>query len=598
MCRIAGIAAQDLSTQERERWVKLMCDVQRRGGPDDEGIYSPVESIVTFGNRRLSFNDLGHTGHQPMQYQNRYSITFNGEIYNFRDIKEKLIKIGYTFKGDSDTEVILAAYSAWGVSSFKMLEGMFAFALYDDFLNTITIVRDSSGIKPLYYHLRNHRLIFASELKAFYPLPVTWQNDENWQVLFMAYGHIPEPNTTKKEIKLLPKGSFLTYHISTTRLETETFFSYSFDSVSTSFSNPESWLRTSIEKAVESQLIADVPVGVFLSGGIDSSILSLVADKSTRSELNTISICFEEENYSERKYQDLVLQKIKGCKHRLMLTKNMFSEHLPTVFDDMDMPSCDGINTWFISKFTREQGIKGVLSGIGADELFGGYPSFERMGKINLLRKIPKVVGQNLSRLSSKKLKRLTYLELDGIVGDYLFLRGHFSICEIAENIDVSEKEIKITLQEASLFSPPGSIHGNLKASWMEFNLYMQNQLLRDADVMSMAHGVEIRVPFLDHNLIKGVLAMPENDRFKKGYPKQFLIDAYLDLLPKEVWKRKKMGFSLPFNEWLKDNVWVENMIQSSDKKLLIAYKNFFEGRIQWYHLLALLVMKRNSNEI
>jgi asparagine synthase (glutamine-hydrolysing) len=479
-----------------------------------------------------------------------------------------------------------------------MLEGMFAFALYDVALNTITLVRDPSGIKPLYYHFGNQRLIFASELKAFYPLPITWQNDENWQVLFMAYGHIPEPHTTKKEIKLLPKGSLLTYHITNTQLETETYFTYSFDSVSTSFSNPESWLRTSIEKAVESQLIADVPVGVFLSGGIDSSILSLVADRSIRSELHTISICFEEENYSERKYQDLVLEKIKGYKHRLLLTRQMFSEHLSTVFDDMDMPSCDGINTWFISKFTREQGIKGVLSGIGADELFGGYPSFRRMGKINLLRKMPKELRSKLSRLSSKKFKRLTYLELDGIEGDYLFLRGHFSIREIAENIDVSEKEIKYILQEASIFSPPDSLKGNLKASWMEFNLYMQNQLLRDADVMSMAHGVEIRVPFLDHNLIKGVLSMPENDRFKKGYPKQFLIDAHLDLLPEEVWKRKKMGFSLPFNEWLKKNLWVEDIMQSSDKKLSIAYKNFLEGNIQWYHLIALLVMKRRCNEI
>jgi asparagine synthase (glutamine-hydrolysing) len=595
MCRIAGIACTKLTIHERERMVKAMCDIQWRGGPDDEGVYSPETSVVTLGNRRLSFNDLSVAGHQPMLYKNRYSITFNGEIYNFQDIRNELIKSGFEFNSHSDTEVILAAYAAWGKSSFHMLEGMFAFALYDNEQNTVTLVRDPSGIKPLYYSIHEGRMVFASEVRAFKSIPLNWEDDKNWPVYLMAFGHIPEPFTIYKEVKTLPKGNQLTYHIDSNRIEQESFFTYSFSASSKSISDPAGWVKSTLENAVEKQLLADVPVGVFLSGGIDSSILSLIASKEKNIDLHTLSICFDEEKYSEKKYQDLVFQKLNGTKHRLLLNKHEFQQHLPKVLDDMDLPSADGINSWFISKYTREQGVKGVLSGIGADELFGGYPSFDRINKLEWIRKFPNWINQLISTIPGKRSRRLPYLQLNGMVGSYLFLRGHFGIREIAHNLNTDEKEVEMILNEYGNHLMPETLAGKNKAGWMEFNMYMQNQLLRDADAMSMAHGVEIRVPFLDHNLVKGLFSMPEDQKYKKGIPKQLLVDAFEDVLPEAIWNRKKMGFSFPFSEWLKNNETVNQLMAKNTEIGKERIASFEKGEMPWSCFLILMLLKKND---
>jgi len=595
MCRIAGIACAKLTIHERERIVKAMCDTQWRGGPDDEGVYSPQPSIVTLGNRRLSFNDLSVAGHQPMLYKNRYSITFNGEIYNFQDIRNELIKSGYEFNSHSDTEVILAAYAAWGKSAFHKLEGMFAFALYDNEKNTVTLVRDPSGIKPLYYSIHEGRMVFASEVRAFKSIPLRWEEDKNWPIYLMAFGHIPEPFTIYKEVKTLPKGNQLTYHIDANRIEIESFFKYTFSSHPNSISDPALWVKSTLEKAVEKQLLADVPVGVFLSGGIDSSIISLIANKEKNINLHTLSICFDEERFSEKKYQDLVFQKLNGTKHRLLLSKTEFQHLLPKVLDDMDLPSSDGINTWFISKYTREQGVKGVLSGIGADELFGGYSSFDRMNKLELIRKCPNWIKDLVSAIPGKYSKRLPYLQLDGMVGSYLFLRGHFGMREIAHSLNIDEKEVRIILNEYENHLKSEPLKGKNKAGWMEFNMYMQNQLLRDADAMSMAHGVEIRVPFLDHQLVNGLFSMSENQKFRKGIPKQLLVDAFKDVLPKAIWDRKKMGFILPFSEWLKNNDTVNQLMNRKTEKGNESIQSFEKGEMPWSCFLILMLLKKNE---
>lgn len=595
MCRIAGIVSQQMTIHERERLVKVMCDIQWRGGPDDEGILSPYDSIVTLGSRRLSFNDLSQAGHQPMNYGRRYSITFNGEIYNFQEIRQKLIQQGFSFNSQSDTEVVIAAYAAWGKDSFEMLEGMFAFAIHDHELNSVILVRDPSGIKPLYYFFDNDSLIFASEVKAIHAVSTHLKEEKNWQILLMAFGHLPEPFTQYEKVNSLAKGNFLTYQLDTNEIKSENYFRYTFNEASTSFSDPVNWVKSTIEKAVKNQLLADVPVGVFLSGGIDSSILSLLAGKAKGNDLHALSICFDEQHYSEERYQNLVYEKLTGAKHQFLLQKEEFQKHLPTVLDDMDVPSADGINTWFICKFTKEKGIKGVLSGIGADELFGGYPSFERMKKVELLKKMPNWLKSSTSLLPGKMANRISYLKLEEPVGTYLFLRGHFGIKEIASHLDSYEVEIRDILNGLCHEVVPDFSNQKSKAGWYEYNMYMQNQLLRDADAMSMAHGVEIRVPFLDHQLVKGVLSMPENQRFKEGIPKQLLVDAFKEILPEPIWNRKKMGFSFPFSEWLKNNEMVNDLMNKINQPNKNHIKDFESGKMSWSCFLILMLLRKNG---
>ena len=591
MCRIAGIVDPQLTAPERERMVKIMCDAQRRGGPDDEGLYSPPDSSVCLGNRRLAFNDLSAAGHQPMQFNNRYSITFNGEIYNFKSIKKQLEELGVVFKSESDTEVILAAYANWGTNAFAMLQGMYAFAIHDAHTQTVVLARDPAGIKPLYYAIVSNKLYFASEFRAFKNMGINWKENPQWQIAFMAFGHIPEPITRFEEVKVFPKGNFLKLNCNTNDFQFSSFQTYRFQPGLKKEIDTEAWVKNTLEKAVEQQLFADVPVGVFLSGGIDSSILTLLANQKNKKELNTLSICFDEAAFSEKKYQDLIFEKITGRKHQFVLTNQAFQQDLPNVLADMDMPSSDGINSWFICKHTRELGLKGVLSGIGADELLGGYPSFSRIEKIEQLQKLPTAILKGLSKMPGKIGKRLPFLQLEGVQGKYLFLRGHFGMSEIAEHLKLTYKEVEDSLNGLAIQQPPASLNGKNLASWIEFHLYMQNQLLRDSDAMSMVHGIEIRVPFLDHDFVEGLMQMDPSQKFIPGIPKQLLVNAFKDQLPEPIWNRKKMGFSFPFSTWLKNNEWIRNSMMENNKNADRIIENFQQGKMSWSCFLMLLML-------
>jgi asparagine synthase (glutamine-hydrolysing) len=591
MCRIAGVIDPQLTAPERERMVKIMCDAQQRGGPDDEGIYSPSESFVSLGNRRLSFNDLSAAGHQPMSFNNRYSITFNGEIYNFKSIKKQLEQLGVVFKSESDTEVVLAAFAQWGTNSFSKLHGMYAFAIHDSQTQTVVLARDPAGIKPLYYAIVSNKLYFASEFRAFKNIGITWNEDPHWQIAFLAFGHLPEPITPFAEVKVFPKGKFLILNCNTNETQFSSFHTYRFQPDGNKEIDQAEWVRNTLGKAVEQQLFADVPVGVFLSGGIDSSILTLLANQKNKKELNTLSICFDEDEYSEKKYQDLIFEKITGRKNQFVLSNKIFQLDLPNVLADMDMPSSDGINSWFICKHTKELGLKGVLSGIGADELMGGYPSFNRIEKIEQLQKLPSSILKGLSMLPGKIGERLPFLQLDGVQGKYLFLRGHFGMKQIANQLNLSVKEVAEILNGLEIQQPPALLKGKNLASWIEFHLYMQNQLLRDADAMSMVHGIEIRVPFLDHDFIEGMMQMDPQQKFIPGIPKQLLVNAFKDQLPEPVWNRKKMGFSFPFSTWLKNNDWIRHSLEVNNKNADQIIKNFQEEKMSWSCFLMLLML-------
>jgi asparagine synthase (glutamine-hydrolysing) len=592
LCRIAGIINANVAPEELEEQLKSMCDAQKHGGPDDEGFYFDESNRIGLGHRRLSLIDLSSSGHQPMFYDDKnLVITYNGELYNYPELKEELSFLGYHFSSSSDTEVILASFAEWGTGAFKRFSGMFAFALLNYRTNKIYLVRDPAGIKPLYYSKENGKLVFASEVKAFQQLRHFNEPNEEWPVFFMAYGHLPEPITTLKHVQPLPKGCFLEYDLSSQKIDVESYAHFSFIEKLDDRESILKNIRQRLEKAVERHLLSDAPIGSFLSGGIDSSIIALLAGKISKENLNTLSLYFREDVYSEKKYQDIVLQRIK-CSHKgHLLTAGEFTEFLPSIVAAMDLPSCDGINTWFISKCAKEAGLKAVLSGLGGDELFGGYPSFERMKMTSFLQRLPNPSLRAGRYSGIKKFRRMPYLSISGIKGRYLFLRGQFIPTEIARHLDMEEKQVWRLLEEQPILHDIHYLSEKNQASWMEMNLYMQNQLLRDSDVMSMAHGIEIRVPFLDTSFIRLALQINSDVKYQ-GAGKQLLIDAFADILPEAVYNRPKMGFAFPFKEWLYDNTWVKEQINASNKEFKKTYNQFKGGESHWSQVVSLLMLQ------
>jgi len=569
-----------------------MCDSLKHGGPDDEGFYTDTDNKLVLGHRRLALIDLSPGGHQPMSYDNeRYWISYNGELYNYLEIKAELVAAGYQFRSASDTEVILAAFAAWGTNAFKRFNGMFAFALWDSRSAAIYLVRDRSGIKPLYYAHTDNGLCFASEMRAFAAVPWLQQENKDWPVYLLAYGHLPEPVTTLQLVAPLPKGSFLRYHSKTGKWDIEMFGFTSYAEITGNRDEAKYQVREMLSAAVQRHLISDAPIGVFLSGGLDSSIMALLAYDKQRSGLKTLSIIFEEAKYSEKKYQDLVIDKLECPNWQETLTEKTFQQNLPGIINDMDMPGCDGINTWFISKYAKESGLKAVLSGVGGDELFGGYPSFNRIGKVKWIEKLPSALLQSGRNSGSKKLRRLAYLSLGGAKGFYLFLRGQFVPATIARQLGATENEIWNILDEQPQLDGIRSLSNGNQAGWIESNMYMQNQLLRDADVMSMAHGIEIRVPFLDRDFVNLVQNIRSDIKYSGSYPKQLLLDSFKTALPDEVWNRPKMGFSFPFTEWMQQSAFEKKTMQGAGESGSDSFKKFNDGEMHWSQLMSLLLL-------
>lgn len=569
-----------------------MCDKQKHGGPDDEGFYTDTGNNLVLGHRRLALIDLSPGGHQPMSYNDeRYWISYNGELYNYPEIKTELIQAGFVFKTSSDTEVILAAFAAWGTNAFRRFNGMFAFALWDSQKTNLYLVRDASGIKPLYFSATDKGLVFASEVRAFKNIPWLQQVNSQWPVYLLAYGHLPEPITTLKEVRPLAKGTFLRYQAIDKSWDIESFSFYSYVEKIHNRQQAIDLLRDSLQGAVKRHLLSDAPIGVFLSGGIDSGIISILAAAQHRETLKTLSIDFEEPKYSEKKYQDLFLQQLNCPNWQQVLTENEFQKYFPDILKAMDMPGCDGINTWFISKAAKEIGLKAVLSGLGGDELFGGYPSFHRMKMLNLAAKMPDWLLRS-GRYSHKKiLRRLAYLSMHDSKGSYLLLRGQFIPADIAHQLGSTEKEVWDTLEQKPVLHNIHSLSPQNQAGWLESNMYMQNQLLRDADVMSMAHGIEIRIPFLDKEFVTLCMQIASGTKYTAGQPKQLLVDSFKKQLPAAVWNRPKMGFTFPFAEWLGKNELVKDSLLSKGKKGIQNYEQFQQGKMHWSQLMSLLLL-------
>lgn len=598
MCRIAGIIDKTRNITEIQQEVKAMCDVMAHGGPDGEGFYQNEVEHFAFGHRRLALIDLSPAGHQPMSYNHYHlTITFNGEIYNFPELKKELTEAGFTFVSHSDTEVILAAYQYWGIASFTLLKGMFAIALYDQLENKTFLVRDPSGIKPLYYYQEEGKLVFASEVRAFAKTTVALSELPEWKIYFLAFGHIPEPYTTFREIKMLQKGNYLEWDHELQQAKIKPFNRRGHHAYCNDDTIAKQALNNVMREAIQRHLNSDAPIGIFLSGGIDSSLLTLLASESlnrvnNQQSLKTLSINFSEQKFSEKIYQEQITHQTKSDHSEYLIDEVIFNQHLPSALQSMDQPTLDGINSWFVNYFAKQKGLKAVLSGIGGDELFGGYPSFNRMILVKHLSNLPKFILKKGILFRKPILKRSYYLSYKNTTGRYLFLRGIFAPDEIATILNLKINQVDSALREMLIPAIPEHLSPAGEAGWLESNLYMQNQLLKDTDSMSMQHGVEVRLPFLDEDLIQLLADISPKIRYQQQKPKGFLIEAFSNILPEAIWNRKKMGFTFPFQAWLRTNELFLTGFKADNPKLVELKSDFIRGDLHWSKAITLYVLE------
>ena len=578
MCRIAGIIDFQLSPSEEA--INRMTNAMQHGGPDDNGIYIDEQWPLAFGHRRLSLIDLSLLGHQPMMDDDQQlMIIYNGEMYNFLEIRKELEQKKYAFKSTSDTEVILYAYKEWGTACFQKFNGMFAFAILDKTNQKIILARDHAGIKPLYYSLQNNQLIFASEIRAFKALKPEWEENKDWKKYFLLFGHLPEPITTLKGVQPLDKGTFLEINLPSLETKKQCFYTPNYNYAIYNEADAVEKVSDTLTKAVERHMISDAPIGLFLSGGIDSSLLTLLAKPVVGNNLQTLSIVFENDRFSEKKYQDIIIAKT-GAKHRsYLVSEDEFKIALPDILEAMDQPSCDGINAYFINKYAKESGLKAVLSGLGADELFGGYPSFTKTNLMQILGTMPHFLFAAAKLFPDDRRKKINFLQCKTALGSYLFNRGLFIPAQVAQLLDCSEYEINQLLQSLVLPNHIDAFHPLEKVSYFETDWYMQNQLLKDTDCMSMWHSVEVRVPFLDKDLMELAYAIAPGIRYNYKQKKHLLIKAFENELPRAIWDRPKQGFTFPFENWMKN---VRLNIAADDVKTNELYRGLFNGNTHW----------------
>lgn len=522
-------------------------------GPDDFGSF--YDNNVALGHTRLSILDLSPLGHQPMvDRSNRYIIVFNGEIYNFREIRKELELKGCVFKSNTDTEVVLYGFIVYKEQIANKLNGMFAFTIYDSETKEFFLARDSFGMKPLYYINKGGDFHFSSEAKTLRK----YSSDVNIdaKVLFMLLGSIPEPMTYYKGVEMLPAGHYAFFKKGQNNLKPIRFYSLEYlPKIRKPYNEIVKDTRGLLERAVQRHMISDAPLGVFLSGGLDSSVLTAIASNYS-SQVNTLSLFFGDEVWhSEEVFQDEIAKKYNTKHTKAFIDEKFFLESLDGFFAAMDAPTIDGINTHIISKAATKIGLKAVLSGLGADEIFYGYPSFKKLKLKQVLASLPHSFLSVLSNYN-KFEKQSSMAQIDSDLRFYLPGRGIFSIKEISSYCNVSGGYIYnliAELYEQEQFSNTNSLED--KISQFETTLYMRNQLLRDSDIFGMANSLEIRVPFLDKELVEYVLKLDPSVKMDSKLNKKLLVDSVKDLIPSSIYDRPKMGFALPFKIWFDKNI-------------------------------------------
>jgi asparagine synthase (glutamine-hydrolysing) len=584
MCRIAGIIDKGSFTVKED--ALAMREAMKHGGPDDSGCFYDQDLNLALVHRRLAIIDLSKEASQPMYDGDRdIVLSFNGEIYNYLQLKDQLVDKGYIFKTNSDTEVIIYAFKHWGRKCFAKLNGMFAIALFDNRSQALYLARDHAGIKPLYVYQNDSSLYFASEIRAFKELPNKWKEDESWKVYFLCLGYVPHPYTTLMNVFSLEKGTCLIVNTKDLSSEKYVFYKDEFGADINDYLEAKTLIAQSLQRAVAATMIADAPIGIFLSGGLDSAIIALLAAKINPNDLRTVSVTFDEILYNEGAFQKIVSNELKGIHDTKLIRSCDLYSQLDDIFEAMDQPTADGINTYFLCKQASASGLKAVLSGLGADELFGGYPSFNLMAKLNPLN------TTFLSLLSylplQDKYQKLSYANKNNELSAYLMSRAYFAPKQIATILGANLTQVNRLLKDMVRPINSKNLSSGNMATLFESNLYMQGQLLKDTDMMSMWHGIEVRVPYLDNQFIKLVHTISSELKFGNKEPKYLLSQSFKAMLPKPIANRKKQGFTLPFEAWLRSP---EIFFRYPTVGKAIN-KEFSEGRLNWSRYWAAIVV-------
>ena len=641
MCGIAGFWR--LSADKSEEWLNETASTMHRTlvhrGPDDKGIWSDPEIGVALGHRRLSIIDTSHAGHQPMvSSDGRFVITYNGEIYNFLELRLELEKMGHGFRGHSDTEVMLVSFQEWGVEgSLKRFNGMFAIALWDRRDRLLTLARDRLGEKPLYYGVKKGTLFFGSELKAIRAHPdFKPQIDRNALVSFLRFSYVPAPYSIYSGIKKLLPGHLLSLKSSVDLTESQPY--WSLDTVmqngtNNSFTGSEEEAAEELEvrliKTVKSRMVSDVPLGAFLSGGIDSSaIVALMQTQSDR-PVNTFSMGFHEQGFNEAAYAKRVAEHL-GTNHtEIYLNSQEAMDVIPKLPEMYDEPFADSsqIPTHLISSIARKH-VTVALSGDGGDELFAGYNRYIIAARLwRVAKYVPSGIKNRAAKLVAKmstesaeffygkiesvlpkkmkvsqpaeKLQKIIQVLHAASTPQEIYKRI-VSIIHTPEKFLVSGSELPTLLDDGNLWATRDDLV--LTMVYLDLMTYHPDDILQKVDRASMHLSLETRVPFLDHDIIEFVMKLPIDFKLKKNQGKHLLRKVLYKYVPREIMERPKMGFSIPLGEWLREPLkdWADDFINADRLKregyfdpipIHKMWDEHLSGRANWGHQLWNMLM-------
>ena len=568
MCGIAGVYGISNRSRFPEACgaVGRMVEAIAHRGPDASGVWMDDDEVV-LGHRRLSIIDTREASNQPfIDPVTGDVLVFNGEVYNYRELRAQLSG-DFAFQTDSDTEVVLAALQVWGRAALTEFNGMFAFAYWNQERRELTLARDRMGIKPLYYAHADNMLVFSSEVRSL--LASNWIERKHDSVAladYLRYQTVHAPRTIIAGVSLLPAGHWMRLQGEETETGRWWDAAAAVDATPRSREDHLKQIREALSQSVELRLRSDVPLGAFLSGGIDSSAVVGLMKQATEQQISTFSVTFNEGEFDESPYSRLIAKRFDTDHHEIRLTPDVFLEAVPSALASMDHPSGDGPNTFVVSKATKAAGITVALSGLGGDELFAGYPVFQRTQALwdqRWLGSWPKGLRKLAGQAYAAYKKDITaYKKAEALAGDYFDLIHTYplsrqvflerDIRQLAPGLSAHPNAVyNYLLDELGSKSRGEQLPRLGQVSIAEMGTYMQHTLLRDTDQMSMAHALEVRVPFLDHRVVAAALSVSDRDKWPHT-PKQLLTDALPDLLPREVIDRPKMGFTLPWEVWMR----------------------------------------------
>ncbi|HEX6504212.1 MAG TPA: asparagine synthase (glutamine-hydrolyzing) [Terriglobales bacterium] len=627
MCGIVGILARGVPVPPEILEAATRSLAHR--GPDDSGTLilraatsEPIE--IGLGNRRLAILDLSARGHQPMQDATTGNcIVFNGEIYNYRHLRTILEKEGASFLSDCDTEVLLKAYHRWGERCLDHLRGMFAFALWDAGRQRLFVARDPMGIKPLYYYWSERYFLFASEVRSMLGTGlISRRLDHAGLFNYLNFGSACDPNTLIEGISSLLPGHYLTWEKGAieTRCYWDPIPNRTQDVLEDSEASRNSkvaMIRDLLLESVNLHLVSDVPVGVFLSGGIDSSsLVALLSEIGVRPK--TFSLVFREAKYSEAEYSREVASQFRTEHREICITAEDALKEIPGALAAMDQPTIDGVNTYIVSRHTHEAGLKVALSGLGGDEMFAGYSSFRTVPGMERFARpwmhLPKMLRSSAALAysltgDSDQTHKLAALVRDPrqVIHPLFLSRMLFTpeqVKSLLPTMDDAAME-RASRTNIEMLERSRQLDPINRVAYLEARGYMVNTLLRDSDVMSMAHGLELRVPFVDEHLAGRLMRIPGKWKMNGKTPKPLLVGALENKLPDSVVYRRKQGFTLPFEHWLRNELRrpMEGSLLAKGKSSLSSvlelaavhevWRNFLEGKTSWSRPWSLHVLSQ-----